>query len=354
MPRVPLAPAIVAALVAALLFGASTPLAKQLLRDTSPMLLAGLLYLGSGVGLSAIRLARDRGWRRPALTGAEWRWLMLAIGFGGVLAPLLLMLGLARTPAAPASLLLNLEAVFTALLAWIAFRENADRRVVLGMALIVAGAGALAGGRAWHAPGFGWGAPLIALACLCWALDNNLTRKVSASDALFLAALKGLAAGLVNTGLALLLGERLAAPAAVAATMAVGLLGYGVSLVLFVVALRGLGAARTGAYFSTAPFIGAAIALLAFHEHPPTLFWVAAPLMGGGVWLHLRERHEHEHTHLPMTHTHRHVHDDHHRHAHDFDWDGSEPHSHEHAHALLTHRHPHYPDIHHRHEHEHG
>ncbi|HET9018871.1 MAG TPA: DMT family transporter, partial [Acetobacteraceae bacterium] len=257
MPRATFAPSIVAALAAALLFGASTPLAKQLLADTSPMLLAGLLYLGSGVGLGLIRLLRDRGWRRAALSGAEWRWLVLAIAFGGVLGPLLLMLGLARTAAAPASLLLNLEAVFTALLAWIAFRENADRRIILGMALIVAGAAALAGGRAWQARGFGWGAPLIALACLCWAIDNNLTRKVSASDALFLAGIKGLAAGLVNTGLALLLGERLAAPADVAATMAVGLLGYGVSLVLFVVALRGLGAARTGAYFSTAPFLGA-------------------------------------------------------------------------------------------------
>ncbi len=351
MARTTLAPAVPAALAAALLFGASTPLAKQLLRDTSPLLLAGLLYLGSGVGLSLARLLRDRGWRRPALARAEWRWLLLAIGCGGVLGPLLLMLGLARTPAAAASLLLNLEAVLTALLAWLAFRENTDRRVVLGMALIVAGAGALTARGPADAHGLGWGAPLIALACLCWALDNNLTRKVSASDALFLAALKGLAAGAVNTGLALLLGERLPPSAGIAAAMAVGLLGYGVSLVLFVIALRGLGAARTGAYFSTAPFLGAAIAVLAFGEHPPPLFWLAAALMGAGVWLHLQERHEHVHTHRPMTHTHRHVHDEHHQHSHDFDWDGTEPHTHEHAHGLLTHSHPHYPDIHHQHGH---
>ena len=352
MFRVALAPAIVAALAAALLFGGSTPLAKQLLRDTSPMLLAGLLYLGSGVGLSIARLLRDRGWRTPTLARLEWLWLLLAIGFGGVLGPLLLMLGLARTPAAPASLLLNLEAVLTALLAWIAFRENTDRRIVLGMALIVAGAAALAARGAWYAHGFGWGAPLIALACLCWALDNNLTRKVSASDAMFLAAVKGLAAGAVNTGVALLLKERLPAPAGIAEAMTVGLLGYGVSLVLFVVALRGLGAARTGAYFSTAPFLGAAIAVFAFGEHPSPLFWLAAVLMGAGVWLHLQERHEHAHRHGPTAHTHRHVHDEHHRHSHDFDWPGREPHTHEHAHVPLTHRHPHYPDIQHQHDHD--
>jgi drug/metabolite transporter (DMT)-like permease len=349
--RVGLSPPITAALAAALLFGASTPLAKQLLRDTSPMLLAGLLYLGSGIGLSAVRLIRDRGWRSPALTPAEWGWLLLAIGFGGVLGPLLLMLGLARTPAASASLLLNLEAVLTALLAWIVFRENAGRRVVLGMALIVGGAAVLAESAPTYTTGSGGGA-LIALACLCWALDNNLTRKVSASDAAFLAGLKGLAAGVVNAGLAVLLGARFPSPAGIAEAMTVGLLGYGVSLVLFVLALRGLGAARTGAYFSTAPFMGAAIAILAFGDRPSITFWLAAGLMTAGVWLHLQERHEHAHTHLAIMHAHRHVHDEHHRHSHDFDWDGREPHTHEHAHAVLTHSHSHYPDIHHLHRHD--
>jgi drug/metabolite transporter (DMT)-like permease len=177
MVRVVLAPAIIAALAAALLFGASTPLAKQLLRDTSPMLLAGLLYLGSGIGLSAARLLRDREWRAPGLSRAEWVWLLLVVGFGGMLGPLLLMLGLARTSAVSASLLLNLEAVLTALLAWVVFRENTDRRVVLGMALIVAGAALL---PEWDVrsenAGLGGGALLVALACLCWALDNNFTR----------------------------------------------------------------------------------------------------------------------------------------------------------------------------------
>ncbi|HJP97392.1 MAG TPA: EamA family transporter [Rhodanobacteraceae bacterium] len=354
MRRIAFSSSIAAALTAAVLFGASTPLAKQLLRDAAPVLLAGLLYLGSGIGIGLIRLIRDRGWRTPALSPREWFWLLLAIGFGGVLGPLLLMLGLARTQAATASLLLNLEAVLTAVLAWVVFRENTDRRVVLGMALIVAGAVLLALPGSSRGMGFGWGALLIAGACLCWALDNNFTRKVSASDALFLAGLKGAVAGVVNTGIAWLLGARFPSAFAIGEAMAVGLFGYGISLVLFVLALRGLGSARTGAYFSMAPFIGAAIAILAFGDHAAASwpFWLAMALMGVGVWLHLTERHEHLHTHEPITHTHLHSHDEHHRHAHDFDWDGREPHTHEHTHDPLTHSHPHYPDIHHQHGHD--
>lgn len=352
MRRIAFSSSIAAALAAAALFGASTPLAKQLLRNAAPVLLAGLLYLGSGIGISLIRFIRDRGWRTPSLSGREWFWLLLAIGFGGVLGPLALMLGLTRTPAATASLLLNLEAVLTALLAWVVFRENTDHRIVLGMALIVAGAVLMVLPSASSSAHLSWGALLIAGACLCWALDNNFTRKVSASDALFIAGLKGLAAGIVNVAIALAFGARLPALPFAGMAMVVGLLGYGISLVLFLLALRGLGSARTGAYFSTAPFIGAAIAILAFGEHASWMFWLAAALMGAGVWLHLTERHEHLHTHEPITHTHRHVHDEHHQHAHDFDWDGREPHTHEHSHAPLTHSHPHYPDIHHQHGHD--
>ncbi|HJR12978.1 MAG TPA: EamA family transporter [Rhodanobacteraceae bacterium] len=352
MRRIAFSSSIAAALAAAALFGASTPLAKALLRDLSPVLLAGLLYLGSGIGLGLVRITRDRGWHVPPMAGREWFWLLLAIGFGGVLGPLALMLGLTRTPAATASLLLNLEAVLTAVLAWVVFRENTDRRIVLGMLLIVTGAVLLALPGSSQGAHLSWGALLITTACLCWALDNNFTRKVSASDALFIAGSKGLAAGIVNVLIALMLGARLPAMPVVGMALAVGLLGYGISLVLFVLALRGLGSARTGAYFSIAPFIGAAIAILAFGEHASWMFWLAAALMGAGVWLHLTERHEHLHTHAPITHTHRHVHDEHHQHVHDFDWDGREPHTHEHTHAPLTHSHPHYPDIHHQHRHE--
>lgn len=351
MRRIESPSAVSAALAAAVLFGASTPLIKALLRDVPPVLMAGMLYLGSGIGLAVVRALRDRGWRTPVMTRREWLWLLLAIGFGGVLGPLALMFGLTRTPAAAASLMLNLEAVLTAALAWVVFRENTDRRIVLGMLLIVAGAVLLAlPGPSQHLD-MDWGVLLIAGACLCWALDNNLTRKVSASDALFIAGLKGLAAGTVDVLIAVSLGARLPSASLVGMAMGIGLLGYGASLVLFVLALRGLGSARTGAYFSTAPFMGAAIAILAFGERGSWAFWLAALLMGGGVWLHLIERHEHVHTHEPITHTHSHVHDEHHQHTHDFDWDGREPHTHQHTHVPITHRHPHFPDIHHQHRH---
>jgi drug/metabolite transporter (DMT)-like permease len=197
------------------------------------------------------------------------------------------------------------------------------------------------------------GVLLIAGACLCWAIDNNLTRKVSGTDALFVAGTKGLIAGLTNVVLALAIGARLPAPSVIGGAMAVGLFGYGASLVLFVIALRGLGSARTGAYFSTAPFLGAAIAVAAFHEPTSVAFWIAALLMALGVTLHLMERHEHDHTHEALSHEHAHSHDAHHQHAHAFAWDGAEPHSHEHDHEPLLHRHPHYPDLHHRHRHAH-
>jgi len=254
-------PAVLAALGAAALFGASTPLAKQLVGDLPAFLLAGLLYLGSGIGLTLMRLVRDRGWKLPQFPRTEWLWFGGAIFFGGVAGPVLLMLGLTHTTAATASLLLNLEAVLTAVLAWIAFRENADRRIVMGMLMIVAGGVTLS----WSANTTteeSWLGPLaIAGACLCWAIDNNLTRKVSASDALFIASVKGLSAGTFNTILAVLLYSSFPAAHTIAPAMLIGFFGYGLSLVLFVLALRGLGAARTGAYFSTAPFIGAAIAI---------------------------------------------------------------------------------------------
>jgi drug/metabolite transporter (DMT)-like permease len=343
--------AIAAALCAALLFGASTPFAKLLARTVPAVMLAGLLYLGSGLGLSVIRLARDRGFRSPGLPATEWPWLLGAIACGGILAPILLMLGLASIEASSAALLLNLEAVFTALLAWIVFGENAGRRVVLGMLLIVAGGLTLTGLplAVRHPPLHGVLA--IALACLCWGLDNNLTRKVSGADALFVAAIKGLAAGVTNLLLALLLGARLPQLQVVGAAMGIGLMGYGVSLALYVLALRGLGSARTGAYFSTAPFLGAAAAIVLFESSVPAVFWVSAALMAGGVWLHLTEHHEHPHTHNSLTHAHPHRHDEHHRHTHEFPWTGDEPHTHEHEHEPMTHQHSHFPDLHHRHDH---
>jgi len=339
------------ALGAAALFGASTPFAKQLNADISPVLLAGLLYLGSGLGLTLARVIRDRGLKPSDLPKSEWPWLLGAVCFGGVLGPVALMFGLTTTSGSIASLLLNLEAVLTAVIAWVVFKENADRRIVLGMLAIVAGGVALGWqGTATSSSGI-FGPAMVALACLCWAIDNNLTRKVSASDALFIAGVKGLIAGAANTALALYMHAVFPDVTTVSTTMVVGLLGYGISLVLFVLALRGLGTARTGAYFSTAPFIGAAVALLVFGESTDWAFWVAAALMAFGVWLHLTENHAHEHVHQEMEHAHEHGHDEHHQHAHDFEWSGSGKHSHAHRHSFMTHTHRHYPDIHHRHGH---
>ena len=344
---------VVLALLAAVLFGASAPFAKLLLRGASPQLLAGLLYVGSGIGLAAVWLRRrfkSGAGREAPLTRHDAPWLVGAIAFGGALGPVLLMVGLTRTPASSASLLLNLEGVFTALLAWFVFRENDNRRVALGMVAIVAGGVALSreGALTW---GRLAGPLAIAGACFCWAIDNNLTQRVSAGDPVQIAALKGLVAGGVNTVIALGLGAALPATSRIGAALLLGFLSYGVSLALFVLALRHLGTARTGAYFSTAPFVGAAVSLVVFRERPTAPFLTGAALMALGVWLHLTERHVHEHVHEAMEHEHLHVHDEHHRHAHSPDDPPGEPHSHRHRHEPMVHTHPHYPDIHHRHGH---
>ncbi|HXJ58921.1 MAG TPA: EamA family transporter [Verrucomicrobiae bacterium] len=342
------------ALVAAALFGLSTPLAKQVSPLVRPVLLAGLLYLGSGIGLGAyclFRFVRQRHKSREApLPRADMPWLAGAILAGGIVGPLFLMWGLAKTPASSASLLLNLEGLFTALLAWFVFKENFDARIALGMGLIAMGGMCLSWAGRPEA-GVPWGALAILGACFAWAVDNNLTRKVSASDPVQIAMLKGLVAGGVNTTLGLLLGEKLPGAAALFEIGLIGFFGYGLSLTLFVLALRHIGTARTGAYFSTAPFVGAAVAVAFLGDALSLGFCVAAILMGLGAWLHLTERHEHTHHHEAMEHDHLHTHDEHHQHAHSPTDPPGEPHSHPHRHQELTHSHPHYPDIHHRHEH---
>lgn len=342
-----LRPGIGAALVAATLFGAGTPIAKQLLAGVGPWMLAGLLYLGSGLGLTVLRRVR----RAPPLRlpRREKLWLAGAVFAGGGVAPVLLMIGLARMPAAEASLLLNAEAVFTALLAWFAFRENVDRRVAAGMFAIVAAAALLSWPGA--APlGGAWPALAVLGACLAWALDNNLTRKVALHDATAIAAVKGLGAGSVNLGIALALGATPPPLPVLAGALGLGFAAYGVSLALFVVALRQLGTARTGAYFSVAPFFGALLALLWLGESPSAPLLGAAALMALGVWLHLSERHVHEHLHEAVEHEHEHEHDAHHAHAHR-EAQTPAPHSHLHRHDALRHSHAHFPDAHHRHRH---
>lgn len=351
LPRLPAG--VAESLAAALLFGAAAPLAKLLLARADPWLLAALLYLGSGLGLALLRRLR----RAPPvrLPPGEGRWLAAAVLAGGVAGPVLLMAGLSGLPASQASLLLNGEAVLTALLAWAVFRENVDRHVALGMLAIVAGGVVLAwpagSGEAARASR---SALLVLAACLAWAIDNNLTRKVSLADASWIAMVKGLAAGGTNLVLAIVLGARWPGASATAAAMLLGFFSYGISLVLFVRGLRALGTARTGAYFSVAPFFGAALAVLLLGEPIDAPLLAAAVLMAIGVWLHLSERHEHRHAHAALDHAHEHVHgtgDEHHDHAHEPPVPAGTRHSHPHHHVPLVHSHPHYPDAHHRHGH---
>lgn len=347
--------AVVLALLSAALFGVSTPAAKALLGSIDPTVLAGLLYCGAGIGVAVLRRVLRSRFVEPQaaeaqLTRGDLPWLVGAIAAGGIAGPILLMLGLARTEAATASLLLTLEGVATALLAWFVFHENFDRRIALGMACLVSGAVVLAWSGTPTMTGL-IGPLTIAGACLAWGLDNNLTRKVSLADPLQIVELKGLIAGPGNLLLGLTAGGQPPAPTPMLAAGVVGFLGYGVSLALFILALRHLGTARTGAYFSTAPFMGAVAAILFLREPLTAQLLAAGLLMGLGVWLHITEDHDHEHEHVPMAHTHRHVHDAHHQHEHEPDDPPGEPHTHAHRHERLRHGHPHVPDMHHSHTH---
>jgi len=259
------------------------------------------------------------------------------------------MIGLAATPASTASLLLNLESVLTLGIAWVVFRENVDLRIGVGAAAILGAAGLLSWSGGHGA--VSWRSLAIAGACLAWAIDNNLTRKLSGGDPVQLAMIKGLGAGALNAILATIVHAQWPRPGPTLAAAAVGLVGYGVSLACFILALRYLGTARTGAYFSMAPFVGAAVAVVALNEPVTGRFVIAAVLMAVGLYLHLTERHEHQHEHEPTAHELRHVHDAHHQHAHAPGDPPGEPHTHWHEHPRLVHSHPHYPDMHHRHSH---
>lgn len=344
LPGVPLA------MGSAVLFGASTPVSKLLVGEMDPWLLAGVLYLGAGIGLGLVHFGRTAlglASNEAPLRLADLPWLAAVVLFGGVLGPLMLVFGLSLTSAASGSLLLNLEGLATMGIAWLVFRESVDRRLLLGAAAILAGAAVLS----WQGGGVSLdiGGLLIAGACLAWGIDNNLTRRLSSADPIQIATVKGLAAGVTNLVLALLLGAQLPGIGLLVAGGLTGFLGIGVSLVMFMLALRYLGTARTGAYFSLAPFIGALVSLVVFKDTLTLQLIGAAVLMAAGLWAHLAERHGHEHVHDVLQHEHSHTHDAHHQHRHN--GPVTEPHSHWHRHEPMRHSHPHYPDIHHRHRH---
>lgn len=343
------------ALLAAALFGASAPTAKVLLGQVDPIFLAGFLYLGSGLGIFLfkllLRIRPASGDQEAHLALADFRWLVGAVVAGGFLAPILLLFSLRVTAASTASLLLNFEGVATALIAAVVFKEAIGRRALWAIFAVTAASILLS----WDTTG-AWGISLGAIgilgACVLWGIDNNLTRNISAKDPLTIVLVKGLGAGSVSFILALLLGNDLPSITTIAGAMVLGSLSYGLSIVLFIRAMRGLGAARTSAVFGTAPLAGVALSFMLFQETPSPFFFGALPLMIFAMLLLLTEQHNHRHIHAAITHDHRHSHDDgHHNHDHPDMASRSLTHSHIHAHEAIEHEHPHLPDIHHRHLH---
>lgn len=342
-------------LSAAALFGVSAPMAKLLLPSSTPLVLASLLYLGGGLGLTCLEALRRL--RPSGVAGSEARLgrrdvplLLGVIACGGVLGPVLMLVGLQRLSGVSASLLLNLEGPFTILLALLVFGEHLGRAGALAAGFVMAGAAVL-GFQEGDLHGDVLGVLSLAGACLAWAVDNNLTQRLSLKDPVALVRTKALGSGTCTLILAWLTGQPFPSGTVLGAALVLGFASYGLSIVLDAYALRLLGAAREAAYFATAPFVGALVAVPLLGERLRPLDLLAGMLMAAGVVLLLRERHGHVHTHAAIEHEHLHVHDAHHQHAHPSGTDFTEPHSHPHRHAPVTHDHPHVSDLHHRHKH---
>lgn len=355
-----LKPGVPAALIAAGLFGLSAPLAKKLLGDIPPLFLAGFLYLGSGMGLSLIvplqRLSAKGKTsvtqREAEITAKDYLLLAGAILCGGLFGPILLTVGLSITPGATASLLLCTEGILTALVASILFHEAVGRRIWTAAFIMLLGSMVLSYKSDEAGLAFSPGALLVIGACFMWALDNNLTRNLSGKDPFAIARIKGLAAGPASIALACMTGERITHITPVIGALIVGMFSYGVSLVLFVYALRHLGSARTGAFFGIGPFIGASVSVLLLKDPVTWMLLTSASLMAAATWILLKEEHSHEHTHEHTWHEHRHTHDDkHHIHEHPDEISEDNDHSHLHEHHSITHTHDHTPELHHRHSH---
>lgn len=337
------------ALLAAALFGFSAPLAKLLLGEVEPVVLAALLYLGSGLGVLIFRLVQPSS--EAQITRADGKWLAGALFAGGVAAPIVLLFSLRATAASTASLLLNFEGVATSLIAALVFKEAVSGRALWALGCVTFASILLSWDNSgqW---GISPGALGILAACVLWGIDNNLTRNISAKDPLMIVLVKGLGAGSFSLVLAFILGNAFPGLTVVLGALLLGSLSYGLSIVLFIRAMRGLGAARTSALFGTAPLAGVALSLLLFRDSPSSLFFIALPLTLVAMFLLLREQHGHLHIHEAITHEHRHRHDDgHHTHDHPGMTSPSLTHSHVHTHQRLEHEHPHLPDIHHRHSH---
>jgi drug/metabolite transporter (DMT)-like permease len=337
---------ILQALLAALFFGASAPLSKLLLGDAPPVLLAAFLYLGSGTGISLVKLTQrlTSNQKEAGIRPPDIKWLAGAIISGGILAPIVLMVSLQNTPAATASLLLNFEGVGTTLIALFFFRESISRRALAAIFIITLASMFLSTNFEGRL-GLSLGAVGVILACVLWGVDNNFTRNISAKDPLTIVAWKGLVAGTFSLVLGLSLGQQLPPWATLLGILLLGFISYGLSTMLFIYAMRGLGAARTSALYGTAPLAGVLLSFIIFREPITLLFIFAAALMAAGALLLANEEHAHFHIHMPVVHEHRHRHDEFHQH------DLADlTHAHEHEHPRTEHEHGHMPDIHHRHE----
>jgi drug/metabolite transporter (DMT)-like permease len=337
---------ILQALLAALFFGASAPVSKLLLGDVPPVLMAAFLYLGSGAGISLIKLYQrfSRNQKEAGIKRPDVGWLAGAIISGGILAPILLMLSLKNTPASTASLLLNFEGVGTTLIALFFFHESISQRA-LGAIFAITVASILLSTNFGSNWGMSLGAFGVIGACVLWGLDNNLTRNISAKDPLTIVAWKGLVAGTFSLIFGLMLGQQLPGLTAILSILLLGFVSYGLSTMLFIYSMRGLGAARTSALYGTAPLAGVLLSILIFRDPITFLFGIAALLMVAGALLLANEEHAHFHIHIPVVHEHGHSHDEFHSHGH-----LDTTHSHEHEHPRTEHEHGHLPDIHHRHE----
>ncbi|MDG6257912.1 MAG: DMT family transporter [Methanomicrobiaceae archaeon] len=351
---------VIYAILIAMLFGGTAPVAKLLLEETAPLTLAALLYIGSGAGLllyygTGWLRGRDRNHAEASLKKSDLPWIAGVILFGGILAPVVLMYSMQATPAMTAAMLLNFEPVATTIFAAVIFREHVGGKVWVALSLITGACLLLA----WE-PGAAFGVSLAAvgilLTCTFWALDNNISQKLAGKDPLATVILKGIGAGAIVLGVALLLGQPLPPVDVAFAAMTLGFVSYGgLTSVLFLFALRGIGTARTGAYLAMAPLFGVAFSVLLLAEQPDLMFGLAVPLMALGALLLISEEHSHHHHHPAGVHEHRHRHDDGH---HDHDHSPGDPapdargyHSHTHRHEEVVHEHPHKPDIHHRHGH---
>jgi drug/metabolite transporter (DMT)-like permease len=337
------------ALLAAALFGASTPASKVLLERLSPLQLAGLLYLGAALAMAPVVVVQRRTAPAPRLDRANRLRLGGAVFFGGIAGPLLLLVGLRLSLAASVSLLLNLEMVATAVLGLIFFGEHLGRAGWVGVAGVVIASALLGGEGGW--PGI-LSALLVAGACICWGIDNHLTALIDGITPSHSTFWKGSVAGATNLAIGLLVAPWEGSVPILLGALLVGGLSYGASISLYIGSAQQIGATRAQMAFATAPFLGALLSFGLLGERFEPVHGVAGVLLLGAVALLFLDLHEHHHEHAPTEHIHSHRHDDgHHLHEHP-DLSAGARHSHWHRHERLVHSHPHWPDLHHRHPHQ--